>query len=281
MHAAKRTLAIVALTTSLVSCSGQTVPASTPTLQAEPLRLYATTATLPLLNDLIAVYSEQHPLLAFDVQTGGYQTLLTRLLASDDAAFFITNHLAADSPLWAAPLGQDGIGIIAHPRVGISALTLDQLRAIYQGNVTRWNEVGGRNMPVVVVSREDGSATRAEFERLVMGRRQTTAAARVAPSSSAMLATVADTPGSIGSVSSGSLAGLDTAALTLAIEGARPSLETVADGSYPLRSTLYITGTDAPVGAYYLFISWMQSPEGQAIIARRHAPLLPAVSGTP
>src|SRR3990172_329317 len=98
MVPAKRTLAIVVLTTTLVSCSNQAVPATTP--------------TFPLVIDLTTVYAETHSHITFDTQSANYQTMLDHLL-NGITPYFISTHLSSDG-LWAAPIGQDGIAIIVN-----------------------------------------------------------------------------------------------------------------------------------------------------------------------
>ncbi|MBC7872032.1 MAG: phosphate ABC transporter substrate-binding protein [Chitinophagaceae bacterium] len=269
MHPGKRTLAIVALTTTLMSCSARMTPASTPTAPTTALRLYATTAALPLVTGFSTAYSETHPNIRFDIRSGSYQTMLDELLIGE-TPFFLSNHLPADSTLWAAPLGQDGIAIIVNPSLDVQELTLEQLRGIYEGRITNWETLGGAHQEIVVVSREDGSGTRAGFERLVMGRRSTTANSRIAPSSASMIESVAALPGSIGYVS---MSYLDERVRALTIEGVAPTLANVSANRYPLRTTLYIVGLTAPENAYLNLISWMQAPEGQSILAQHYAPL--------
>src|SRR5689334_18544849 len=115
MRRTKRALAIVALT--LASCSSTVVPASTPTSNTVILRLYATTPTIPLLEDLTAQYSQTYPSYVFETATGNYQTIVDRLLAGE-APYALTNHLPDDSsgsPILAWPVGQDGIAVIVNP----------------------------------------------------------------------------------------------------------------------------------------------------------------------
>jgi phosphate transport system substrate-binding protein len=267
MRQTKRALAILALT--LASCSSQFVPASTPTSGVATLRVYATGAALPLLNDLIFYYSRANPTITFDVESGNYQVMLERLMQGG-APFLLTNHLASES-LWAAPLGQDGIAVIVHPSNPISGLTTEQLRRIYQGHVGNWRDVDGPDMEVVVVSREDGSGTRAEFERLVMGARRTARSAQIAPSSAAMVASVSRQPGSIGYVS---MSYVDETVRAALVDGVELTPDTVYHNIYPLRSTLYIAGLNEPQDYYLNFIAWIQSQEGQMVVGQRYAPLL-------
>ena len=103
-----------------------------------------------------------------------------------------------------------------------------------------------------------------------MGARHITPAARVAPSSAAMLTGVSSLPGSIGYVSMGYLPA-DVG--TLAIDGSAPTPAAVAGNIYPLRSTIFVVGLGEPVEAYRAFIGWMQSGPGQAVAGQRYASL--------
>jgi len=266
MGRTKRTIAIAALT--LVGCSSQITPAATPTIQTATLRLYATTATAPLINDLAASYSQFYPY-TFEIVTGNYRAMLDDLKRGD-VPYFLSNHLSDDIP-WAAPIGQDGLAVIVNPDNPLSELTLEQLRGIYQGYVSNWRDVGGRDLDIALVSREDGSGTRAEFDRLVMGDRRTSLAAQVAPSSEAMMESVISTPAGIGYVSMGYL---DASVRVLAIDGIALTQDTVYSSIYPLRTTLYFAGLEEPQDDYRAFIGWVQSPEGQAVVARHYVPLL-------
>ncbi len=267
MKPAKRTLAIVALTTTLMSCSSQAVPATMPTAPVETLRIYATTATLPLVMDLTTAYSDTPPV-SFDTRNSNYQTILNDLL-SGETPYFITNHLPLESTLWAAPIGQDGIAIITHPQTPVQNLTLEQLRDIYQGRITRWDQAGNLPHPqeITLFTRENGSGTRLEFEQMVMGRRITTANARVAFSSQNMIENIAQTPNSIGYVS---ISYLEARVQAIPINDSLPTQQNIRDNIYPLRSTLYITGLQPPEGRYLTFFGWVQSLQGQAIVARRY-----------
>ena len=279
MGRTKRTLAAVAFT--LVSCSSQILPAATPTTQAVVLRLYATTATIPLVHTLTSNYSRMNPSITFDVTTGNYEAMVQEVMR-DDTAYLLTNHLDDERPLWAAPVGQDGIAVIVHPENTVSKLTTAQLRSIYQGWFDNWGDVDGEDAEIVVISREDGSGTRAEFESLIMGNRRTTPTAQIAPSSAAVVTSVAREQNGIGYVSMSFINGdasVDSVrALTL--DGAAPTLENVYENVYPLRSILYFAGQHEPRAEdeyeahYRAFIGWVQSPEGQALVAEQYAPLL-------
>ncbi len=268
---------LVMVTFALVSCSTPVAPASTPTHGAVTLRVYATTAAIPLLNDLTNHYIETHPNVSFETTTGNFQTMLQQLNQNGEG-YLLSNHLPDDNSILAWPIGQDGIALVTHPKNPVDGLSSEQLRSVYLGHVARWSEVGGIDSPITILSREDGSSTRAEFEKLLLGERLTTQSAQIAPSSAAMISSVSQIPNSIGYVS---MSYLDEKVKVLSIDGIKPTPATVSDNTYPLRSNLYVIGLTEPQNMYRDFVGWIQTPEGQQIVGMHYAPLPTALhSGT-
>ncbi len=270
MGKARCALVVVAFT--LVSCSSQMLPASTPTIEVTALRLYVTTPMIPMITALTAAYSRVNPSVVFQVNTGNYEAMVEQVLL-DEESYLLTNYLPPEdeSPLIALPIAQDGIAVLVHPSNPVTNLTISRMRNIYQGWIDNWSEVGGEDEPIIVITREDGSGTRMVFENLVMGSRRTTMTAQIAPSSAAMVLSIARNPDSIGFVS---MSYLNNTVRALRIDNVEPTLENVANNSYPLRSLVYFAGLHEPQSHFRHFIGWAQSPEGQMVIGRQYAPLI-------
>ena len=65
-------------------------------------------------------------------------------------------------------VAKDGIAVIINPAVtGVTALTSEQIAAIYTGKITNWSEVGGPDMPIITIGHEAGSGTRDPFEEIL------------------------------------------------------------------------------------------------------------------
>jgi phosphate transport system substrate-binding protein len=277
MRRTRQTLVAVAFT--LVSCTTQIVPAATPVEQVNALRLYSTSTAAPLLYSLTTAYRQRHPEIVFDLTVSSYQALAERVLM-EEGSYFLSHHLPEEidtpqSRYWAAPVGQDALAIIVHPDNPLQNLTLEQLRAMYEGRVGSWESLGGDTRRLTVVTRDVASGVRAEFQSLVMGSREVGSAAQVVPTDLAMVETIASTPGGIGYVS---LSALDARVRPLAINTILPDADSVYEQVYPLRMTVYVVGLAEPLDndnpAMRAFIGWVQSPEGQRLVAEAYVPLL-------
>lgn len=91
-----------------------------------------------------------------------------RMLLDDQLAFSQSSRSLQDKELQQAqdrgyqlkqvPVAIDGIAVAVHPDLQVEGITLDQLKQIYRGQVTNWNQVGGPSTPITPISRqlEDG-----------------------------------------------------------------------------------------------------------------------------
>ncbi|WEV44128.1 phosphate ABC transporter substrate-binding protein [Lactobacillus sp. ESL0684] len=61
-----------------------------------------------------------------------------------------------------------GIVPIANKDVGVSNLSAKNLMRIFTGKITNWRQVGGKNLPIIVINRSRGSGTRTIFEDLIL-----------------------------------------------------------------------------------------------------------------
>jgi phosphate transport system substrate-binding protein len=69
-------------------------------------------------------------------------------------------------------VAMDGVCVVVHPSNPVKALTRAQVRDIYTGKIKNWNQVGGANMPIVVISRDTSSGTYETFHNLVVEKQQ-------------------------------------------------------------------------------------------------------------
>jgi phosphate transport system substrate-binding protein len=274
MKEAKRALVMLALAVT-VGCSSNLTPATPPPHEVVALRIYSTEDSFPLLQSLSLGFASQYP--NIPIESNFYnQNILLEKLANGEIDYFLSHHFPAenDSEYWAAPLAQDALTVIVNSANRLTSLTIEDLRRIYRGYLTNWEEAGGEDLPITIYSRDEGAGIRLEFERLVMGQERTSPNALVLPSTQAVLEQVAVDLGAIAYLPL-SLLDEEEGVQMVQIEGIPPSLENIEANRYPLRMSVYIIGLHEPVDNYLAFIAWAQGNAGQAALSEQYAPLPP------
>ncbi|MFE2597591.1 PstS family phosphate ABC transporter substrate-binding protein [Streptomyces sp. NPDC057617] len=180
--------------------------------------------------------------------------------------------------------------LVVHDDVPVSDLTTDEVKAIYRGDIRRWNQLrdvpDDYDLPIVLASRKSGSGTRDIFESTVLGgdieeaysspdcETKIDPSAKVfrceLDSTARVLAKVAATPGAIGytELRSGSTA---KGVHTLSLDGQVPLPDTIAHSDYPYRGVEYAyTYGSPPTGSLVSsFLNFLLRGGGQEVV-RKH-----------
>ena len=128
-------------------------------------------------------------------------------------------------------LAIDGIAIIVHTDNTVADLTVEQISAIFKGEITNWNEVGGKDGEIVCIGREESSGTRDGFESIT-DTEDACKYRQELTSNGAVLTAVAENPNAIGYVS---LSSVKETVQAISVGGVAPSEETIKDGSYAVQ----------------------------------------------
>jgi len=160
----------------------------------------------------------------------------------------------------------DALAVIVHPGNPVTGLTLAQLKDIYLGKITHWNQIGGPNVKIVVISRDTNSGTYETFEGTVMQGAKMAGSVEYVGSNGAIRSRVQSTPAALGYVGIGYL---DRGVKGLAVEGVAPEIEPVKTGEYPISRPLFLfTNGVPPMGsALWRFVTLYLSEKGQAIVS--------------
>lgn len=243
--------------------------AETPRVTPTPvtLRIVASSTLAPALHDAARPFRADYAWITLQEEALNSAGALDRLSSGGaDLAFVSWLPADLDPGLWRSALALDAVAVIVHPANPVSGLSLAQLRDVFQGRVLDWSAFGWEAQDLIVVSREDGSGTRAAFEDAVTEGRAVTRNAIVEPDSDAVVAYVARTPGAIGYVSRGRLSG---AVKAIAVEGVEPTPSNVANNTYPIGRALYVVARSEPGGATRDFVAWLLESGGQSLLAQR------------
>ena len=147
------------------------------------VKAYVTSAASSRLPDLYNCSSSSSAIALSDAQSAD---ITLRLGPSDGLS----------SP--AFQIGTDDVLVIVQSQNSINSLTVDQVHAVFLGQVTNWKDLGGSDMPIQVWTYAQGEDVQQVFEQNVIENQQVTSFARLAVSAQNMLDSVAQDPNSIG-----------------------------------------------------------------------------------
>lgn len=99
----------------------------------------------------------------------------------------------------------DIIKVIVHPSNPVTKLSKEQLKALHTGKILTWKEVGGNDIPVIVVTSHSGSATRKVFQKKIMDNEPYVIGAIEVDTTRKEIDNVSSMPEAIGAVSAGFL----------------------------------------------------------------------------
>lgn len=231
------------------------------------LTLAGSTSLQPFAEKWADAYLARHAGLSIHVQGGGSTAGVQAALSGAAQIGMSSRSLTAEEAghVSGIVVARDGIAIVTHPTLAVHDLMLEQVRAIYAGEIENWRSLGGRDAPITLITREEGSGTRAAFEELVMGGRRIAASALVQDSTGAVRQMVASDPAAVGYVSIGLV---DSSIQALRLHGVDATEANIDAGKYPLvRPFLFVLPVQ-PGAVARDFVAWITGPEGRELTRR-------------
>jgi phosphate transport system substrate-binding protein len=247
--------------------------------ERQTIKISGSTTVLPIVQKAADQYMATHPNADIQISGGGsgvgIQAIGTKTVDIGMSSREVTAAEMAKYPAFVVtPVARDGIAVIVNPANTIQYITLDQIKNIYLGKITKWSEITGANVPgtnnqIVIIGRDSASGTRTYFDETVLLKATPTRQMLEKNSNGAALQTVAQTPGAIGYVSIGFVS-KDVRALPIWFNADKivpASLDNVKTKTYPVSRELYVITNGQPTGLTSDFINYILSPEGQKIVA--------------
>jgi phosphate transport system substrate-binding protein len=236
------------------------------------LSITGSTTVLPIAAKAAEEFMKSHP--NVDVQVNGGGTGVGVQAAGEGTAMLgmASRDLKAEEvgkypDLIPHQIAIDGLVFITNSANPIPSLTIDQVKKIYDGNITNWKDVGGNDGAIIVVGRDSASGTREYMSSDVMKKADFVKTQLEKNSNGAVKQTVEQTPNAIGYVGLGYV---DSTihAVPLSVNGTAiiPSIEAVKAGKYPLSRPLHLLTKGEATGDAAEFLSFLNGQEGQKII---------------
>ena len=239
---------------------------------AEKIVVKGSTTVLPIMQKAAEAYMKKTPGVEIEISGGGSGNGIKALIDGNLDVCMSSRKIKAKEIEAATANGRtpvehvvalDAILPIINKNNAVDNLSIDQLRAIYEGKVTNWKEVGGKDEAIVVISRDTSSGTYESWQHFVMGESKVFPGALLQASSGTVLQAVSKNSKAI---SYDGIGYVDASVKPIKVNNVMGSEKTAKDGSYPMSRDLQVYTPGEPKGATKAFIDFMKSAEGQAIV---------------
>ncbi|MEO0517438.1 MAG: substrate-binding domain-containing protein [Cyanobacteria bacterium P01_A01_bin.116] len=189
---------------------------------------------------------------------GGLSRQLTEKDASDDLAYL--------------KLRETPLVLIVHESVSnISNITAEEINAIYQGEITNWQDLGGPDERIVLFDLAEDENEKQVLRRAYLGDDlKITPDAIVFAEDDELIETAAITPFSMAAVPLEDEL-IDSPVNILSIDGVAPSADALVSGQYVMSLPLGFVFNKTPSAETQDFVAFVTSAEGQSILAESPA----------
>jgi len=252
--------------------SGSSTPAAlTPgTFTCVPGSITASgsTALAPLVKAVAQSYESKCSGATITVNLGGSKTGLQQV---QSGAVDIGNSDVPADPATQSDLVDHQVAVVIFAMIvnkdtKVTNLTTQQIQGIFSGTTTNWDQVGGPNLPIIVVSRPASSGTRATFQKFILGgpEKVTGPESLTTDSTGTVITNVSQNAGAIGYASTGPAVKNGTVTLT-SIDGNAPTPDNVKTNTYKFWNIEHMYTKGQPTGLSQAFIYYMTSPDAEQI----------------
>jgi phosphate transport system substrate-binding protein len=135
---------------------------------AENINIKGSDTIVRLTQHLAEVYMQKNPQVRIAVSGGGSATGIAAIInqttdIADASREMREREIVRAAQNKPAPekviLAIDAIAIIVNSSNPVSALTMDQLGAVFRGDITNWKNLGGEDLPITLYGRHSTSGT--------------------------------------------------------------------------------------------------------------------------
>lgn len=172
------------------------------------------------------------------------------------------------------PLAKEPILILTHKDSPIDDLSADQVRAIFRGDIINWNELGGPDKPIVVVTRLHCKKRPGHWKTILPDAKSFRQERLNVKSAADMVQRVSDFSGSIGHTGSTWIFKASDRVKVISIDGIKPTAENLANNKYPFFRVLSAVTNKTPTPDVVKLIKEAQTGPAFRRVAKQYE-LLP------
>lgn len=269
---AKMGLLMLSILAVLSACTSNNNDKQTSDGSSATVSISGSTSVGPLAEKLAAKYTEEENT-NIEINQIGSSAGITNAISGVSEIGMSSRDLKEEeraNGLNEVVIAYDGIVVVTHPSNKVKDLTMEQIKQIFTGEVTNWNELGGDDLEIVVVSREDGSGSRDAFQEIVeYSSGELIRNSIIASGNGNIKTTVANNKHAVGFIS---FEYIDDSISTIDINGVEATAENVLQEKYSLaRPFLFVYKEGQLTDAGQRFIDFILSEDGQLIAAEAGA----------
>ena len=231
------------------------------------ISISGSTSVGPLMEKIQEKYEEENSNVTLEIQQNGSGAGIKDVISGISEIGMSSRELKDEekTSVQGTTVAYDGIALLVNPNNPVKNISLDDVRKIYTGEITNWKELGGKDSPIVVVSREEGSGTRDAFQEIVGYKSEELKKdATISDGSGAVKTTVAGNENAIGFAS---FEYIDNTVSALSVNDVEPTAENVKAGQYKIsRPFILVTKEDSLTEDGQKLIDFALSAEGQQIV---------------
>ncbi len=241
----------------------------------ENIIVNGSTTVLPISQATAEAYMKKNPNVNLSISGGGSGNGIKALIDKTTQIANSSRPLKKEEEALAQSKGVkpvshtvaiDALTPIVHPSNPVNDLTVEQLSLIYQGKITNWKEVGGKDMRIIVISRDTSSGTYESWQEKILHKEKVSPKAQLQASSGAVVQAVSKNRYAIGYVGIGYLS---KGVKALKVNGVEATANNALEGRYPIARPLYMFTNGQPTGAVADYLKFVLSPEGQDIVKKQ------------
>lgn len=172
---------------------------------------------------------------------------------------------AGNHPVTEVKIADDALAVVVHPGSGVSKITREELEQVFSGEVTNWKQLGGKDVKIMIISRESSSGTYGFFKEAVMKTKSFSSLAMYQHTNGSVINKVSTVEGAIGYVG---LAFINdkVKALPVSFDGKNyiaPDIKHVKTKTYPLARPLFFIYQNSSAAKVKTFVDYLLSDAGQ------------------
>ncbi len=175
------------------------------------------------------------------------------------------------------PLALEPLAIMVNKANPVANLTESQVKGIFSGKIRNWNEVGGEDRPIVVITRLHCKDRETDWKHVLPSDKEFAAERVDVSSDDDLIKRVSDFPGSIGYSGTTWAREPSLAVKSITVNGVPPTAQSLKSKKYPYYRSLSAVTNTAPSTEVLKIIREVQTGKTFRVAAKQYE-LLPVYS---